>query len=49
MVLDADEAMENMLDNEATLCLDGTVYSIVAKFLNHQCHDANLIEIPIQI
>jgi hypothetical protein len=35
MVLDADEAMENMLDNEVTLCLDGIVYSNVARFLNH--------------
>jgi len=35
MVLDVDEAMENLLDDEATLCLDGIIYSNVARFLNH--------------
>jgi hypothetical protein len=49
MVLDVDEAMDNMLDDETTLCLDGIVYNNVAKFLTHRCHDANLIKIHVQI
>jgi hypothetical protein len=35
MVLDADQIMENLLDDEATLRLDGTIYNNVARFLNH--------------
>jgi hypothetical protein len=36
MALDANEAMENLLDDEASLCLDGTIYNNVARFLNHR-------------
>jgi hypothetical protein len=46
MVLDANETMENLLDDEGALCLDGTMYNI-SRFLNHQCHDANLFDIHI--
>jgi hypothetical protein len=49
MVLDVDEAMDNMLDDETTLCLDGIVCNNVANFLVHRCHDANLIKIHVQI
>ncbi|KAH9785192.1 putative inactive histone-lysine N-methyltransferase SUVR2 [Citrus sinensis] len=35
-------------DKEA-LCLDATCYGNAARFLNHRCFDANLIEIPVQI
>jgi hypothetical protein len=35
LVLDANEVMESLLDDEATLCLDGTIYNNVANFLDH--------------
>jgi hypothetical protein len=41
--------MKNLLDDEEVLCLDGTRYDNVSKLLNHQCHEANLLDIPIQI
>ncbi len=45
----ANENMKNLLNDEKVLCLDGTRYDNVSKFLNHQCHEANLLNIPIQI
>ncbi len=45
----ANENMKNLLNDEEVLCLDGTKYDNVSIFLNHQCHDANLLDIPIQI
>jgi hypothetical protein len=41
--------MENVLGDEGVLCLDGIVYNYISKFLNHQCHDANLFDILVQI
>ncbi|KAH9729142.1 putative inactive histone-lysine N-methyltransferase SUVR2 [Citrus sinensis] len=35
--------------DEEALCLDATCYGNAARFLNHRCFDANLIEIPVQI
>ncbi len=49
LVLNANEAMENMFDDEQAMCLDGTKYGNVGRFLNHQCHGANLFDIPVQI
>ncbi len=40
---------EILLNDEEVLCLDGTRYDNVSRFLNHQCHEANLLVIPIQI
>ncbi len=49
VVLDANEAMENFLNDEQALCLDGIVYRNIGKFLNHQCNDANMLDIHVQI
>jgi uncharacterized protein YktB (UPF0637 family) len=49
MVLNANDAMENLLDDDYVFCLDGTMYSNVSKFLNHQCQGANLVDILVQI
>ncbi|KAI4301040.1 hypothetical protein L6164_034359 [Bauhinia variegata] len=35
-------------DKEA-LCLDAASYGNVARFINHRCLDANLIEIPVEV
>ncbi|CAN0897650.1 Probable inactive histone-lysine N-methyltransferase SUVR2 [Linum grandiflorum] len=37
------------LKDEEFLCLDATYYGNIAKFINHRCLDANLIEIPVKI
>jgi hypothetical protein len=44
-----NENMKNLLNDEEVLCLDGTRYDNVNIFLNHQCHEANFLDIPIQI
>jgi hypothetical protein len=52
-----NENMKNLLNDEKVLCLDGTKHDNVNRFLNHQCHDANLLDLhdanlldlPIQI
>ncbi len=44
-----DKAMENVLNDEQTLCLDGNIYKNIGIFLNHQCNDVNLLDIPMQI
>jgi len=41
--------MENLIDDERALCLNGIVCNNISRFLNHQCYDANLFDIPIQI
>ncbi|KAF5190607.1 Histone-lysine n-methyltransferase suvr4 [Thalictrum thalictroides] len=48
VLLDADWSSEGILDEEA-LCLDATTYGNVARFINHRCYDANLVEIPVEI
>ncbi|PIA39981.1 hypothetical protein AQUCO_02500006v1 [Aquilegia coerulea] len=48
VLLDADWSSEGILDEEA-LCLDATRYGNVARFINHRCYDANLVEIPVEI
>ncbi|KAG0590799.1 hypothetical protein KC19_1G127600 [Ceratodon purpureus] len=47
--LDADWCSEKILKDEEALCLDGTFYGNIARFINHRCYDSNLIEIPVEI
>ncbi|KAK9087779.1 hypothetical protein Syun_030173 [Stephania yunnanensis] len=49
VLLDADWGSEGILKDEEALCLDATSYGNVARFINHRCHDANLVEIPVEI
>ncbi|KAJ3689423.1 hypothetical protein LUZ61_018587 [Rhynchospora tenuis] len=49
MLLDADWAQRSGLKNEEALCLDATFYGNIARFINHRCYDANLVEIPVEI
>ncbi|CAN1131480.1 Probable inactive histone-lysine N-methyltransferase SUVR2 [Linum perenne] len=47
--LDAYWNSRGALKDEEFLCLDATYYGNVARFINHRCRDANLIEIPVKI
>jgi ABC-type dipeptide/oligopeptide/nickel transport system ATPase subunit len=47
--LDANEGIEILLDDEEALCLDATTHGNIVKILNHECHDANLVDILFQI
>ncbi|KAF3791908.1 Histone-lysine N-methyltransferase [Nymphaea thermarum] len=49
VLLDADWGSEGILKDEEALCLDATHYGNVARFINHRCFDANLVEIPVEI
>ncbi|KAJ4892864.1 Histone-lysine N-methyltransferase SUVR4 [Raphanus sativus] len=49
VTLDADWGSEKDLKDEEALCLDATICGNVARFVNHRCEDANLIDIPVQI
>ncbi|KAG9150545.1 hypothetical protein Leryth_010913 [Lithospermum erythrorhizon] len=49
VLLDADWSSEGVLKDEEALCLDATKYGNVARFINHRCHDANMVEIPVEI
>ncbi|KAH7444146.1 hypothetical protein KP509_02G066700 [Ceratopteris richardii] len=48
-LLDADLSSETILQDEELLCLDATNYGNVARFINHRCYDANLVDIPVEI
>ncbi|MCO5547653.1 hypothetical protein L7F22_001104 [Adiantum nelumboides] len=48
-LLDADLNSETLLKDEDLLCLDATCYGNVARFINHRCYDANLVDIPVEI
>ncbi|XP_030497283.1 histone-lysine N-methyltransferase SUVR4 isoform X2 [Cannabis sativa] len=48
-LLDADWDASGALKNEKALCLDATHYGNIARFINHRCFDANLIEIPVEV
>ncbi|GJM85546.1 hypothetical protein PR202_ga02007 [Eleusine coracana subsp. coracana] len=39
----------SVLKDDEALCLDGTFYGNVARFINHRCFDGNLIGIPVEI
>ncbi|KAF5741826.1 histone-lysine N-methyltransferase SUVR2 isoform X1 [Tripterygium wilfordii] len=47
--LDAYWHLIDDLKEEETLCLDASFYGNVARFINHRCLDANLIEIPVEM
>ncbi|KAL6634757.1 hypothetical protein ACP70R_027428 [Stipagrostis hirtigluma subsp. patula] len=49
VLLEADWGTEGILNDEELLCLDGTFYGNVARFINHRCFDGNLIGIPVEI
>ncbi|KAI3469829.1 hypothetical protein Pfo_026492 [Paulownia fortunei] len=49
VLLDANWGSEGVLKDEHVLCLDATVYGNVARFINHRCFDANLVEIPVEV
>ncbi|KAK6915317.1 Pre-SET domain, partial [Dillenia turbinata] len=49
VMLDADWGSEGFLQDEEALCLDATYNGNVARFINHRCFDANLIDIPVEV
>ncbi|CAL5020855.1 unnamed protein product [Urochloa decumbens] len=49
VVLDHDWGTEGVLKDEEALCLDGTFYGNVARFINHRCFDGNIIDIGVEI
>ncbi|XP_024923159.2 probable inactive histone-lysine N-methyltransferase SUVR1 isoform X1 [Ziziphus jujuba] len=49
VILDADWSSKGSLMNGEALCLDASHYGNVARFINHRCLDANLIEIPVEV
>ncbi|GKV39158.1 hypothetical protein SLEP1_g46967 [Rubroshorea leprosula] len=49
VLLDAGWGKEGILKDEEALCLDATRYGNVARFINHRCSDANLIEVPVKV
>ncbi|KXG30647.1 histone-lysine N-methyltransferase SUVR4 [Sorghum bicolor] len=49
VLLDSDWGTEGVLKDEEALCLDGTFYGNVARFINHRCFDCNIIAIPVEI
>ncbi|KAG8641825.1 hypothetical protein MANES_12G036100v8 [Manihot esculenta] len=49
VLLDAYWCLKGALKEEEALCLDPTFYGNVARFINHRCLDANLIEIPVKV
>ncbi|XP_019429978.1 PREDICTED: probable inactive histone-lysine N-methyltransferase SUVR2 [Lupinus angustifolius] len=48
ILLDANWDSGVMEDKEA-LCLDAGSYGNAARFINHRCFDANLVEIPVEV
>ncbi|KAJ7555828.1 hypothetical protein O6H91_05G056600 [Diphasiastrum complanatum] len=49
LLLDADLCSDHVLKNGEPLCLDSTHYGNIARFINHRCYDANVLDIPILI
>ncbi|XP_054816935.1 histone-lysine N-methyltransferase SUVR4-like [Prosopis cineraria] len=49
VTLDADWGSEVVLKDEEALCLDATYNGNVARFINHRCSDANLMDIPVEV
>ncbi|XP_031736404.1 histone-lysine N-methyltransferase SUVR4 [Cucumis sativus] len=49
VTLDADWGSEELLEDDELLCLDATYHGNVARFINHRCSDANLIDIPVEV
>ncbi|KAH1078185.1 hypothetical protein GLYMA_19G167900v4 [Glycine max] len=48
ILLDADWGSGTVKDREA-LCLYAASYGNAARFINHRCLDANLVEIPVEV
>ncbi|CAA7017501.1 unnamed protein product [Microthlaspi erraticum] len=48
-VLDAHWGSEELSGDNKSLCLDGTQYGNISRFINHRCLDANLIDIPVHV
>ncbi|KAE7997882.1 hypothetical protein FH972_002477 [Carpinus fangiana] len=48
VLLDAEWG-SGALKSEEALCLDATFFGNVARFINHRCLDANLVEIPVKV
>ncbi|KAJ1397863.1 WIYLD domain [Sesbania bispinosa] len=48
VLLDADWDSGFVKDEEA-LCLDAASFGNTARFINHRCFDANLVEIPVEV
>ncbi|CAH8323068.1 unnamed protein product [Eruca vesicaria subsp. sativa] len=49
VMLDAHWGSEEVSGVNKALCLDGTHYGNISRFINHRCGDANLIEIPVHV
>ncbi|KAL1294300.1 hypothetical protein AAHE18_19G132600 [Arachis hypogaea] len=49
VTLDADWGSERVLKDDEALCLDATYNGNIARFINHRCFDANLIDIPVEV
>ncbi|KAF8104455.1 hypothetical protein N665_0172s0085 [Sinapis alba] len=49
VILDAHWGSEEVSGVNRALCLDGTHYGNISRFINHRCVDANLIEIPVHV
>ncbi|KAE8664857.1 Histone-lysine N-methyltransferase SUVR4 [Hibiscus syriacus] len=49
VLLDANWVLKGVPKDEEALCLDATCYGNVARFINHRCLDATLIEIPVEV
>ncbi|XVF81044.1 hypothetical protein PTKIN_Ptkin15bG0124900 [Pterospermum kingtungense] len=49
ILLDAFWGLKGVPEDDEALCLDATCYGNVARFINHRCLDANLIEIPVEV
>ncbi|XP_050373382.1 uncharacterized protein LOC126791032 [Argentina anserina] len=49
VLLDANWTSKGVLEVEEALCLDATVYGNVARFINHRCSDASLVQIPVKV
>ncbi|KAL2325326.1 hypothetical protein Fmac_024384 [Flemingia macrophylla] len=49
VTLDADWGSEGVLKDDEALCLDATYNGNVARFINHRCSDASLIDIPVEV
>lgn len=47
--LDADWSAEAASNDETALNVDGLRYGNVARFVNHRCEDANLLDVPVRI
>ncbi|KAK7267443.1 hypothetical protein RIF29_20117 [Crotalaria pallida] len=48
ILLDADWD-SGFVKNEDALCLDAASFGNIARFINHRCFDANLVEVPVEI